>query len=197
MVKATLTVPTATFSRIRGALTDTSGALDAVGYYVVNKWMPPLFKSAGQGTWAAVGRGGPPLWDTGTLARGFSYALGMDRKSVVIVNPMKYAALQNFGGTVSAKGGKFLAIPMPNLSVSERRSKPRDFSNTFFAKSRKGNLILFQKTGGKKSEGIRPLFAMKTSVTIKPRLFMKWFPEMKAQAIAIARAEILKTMKAA
>ncbi len=197
MFTATLNVPTATFVKMKAGLTDVSGPLAQVGHWVVNGWMPRLFKSAGQGTWAAVGRGGSPLWDTGTLARGFGWSLGVDRRSVVIGNSMKYAALQNFGGTVSAKGGKFLAIPLPTLSISERRAKrPRDFQDTFFAKSRKGNLILFQKTG-KKKDAIRPLFVMKTSVTIKPRPFMKWFPEMKVQAISIASKAIAKAMGAA
>lgn len=198
-VSVTLTVPEATFTRMRGALTDTSGALQDVGYYVAFKWMPALFKSSGQGTWPAVKRGGNPLWDTGTLARSFGWSLGMDRKSVVIGNPMKYAALQNFGGTVTPKSAKFLAIPIAKMPKS---AKPRDFKNTFFAKSRAGNLILFENLGTKgrgknKTANIRPLFVMKTSVTIKPRPFMKWFPEMKAKAQEIARASILKAMKAA
>lgn len=197
MFSATLTIPTAKFASMRGVLADTTGPLEQVGHYVVNKWMPALFKSAGQGTWAAVLRGGSPLWDTGLLARGFNWSLGVDRRSVVIGNPMKYARLQHSGGTVSPKGGKFLAVPLTTLTVTERRSKkPRDFSDTFFAKSRKGNLILFQKTG-KKKDAIRPLFSMKTSVTIKPRPFMKWFPEMRAEAVRIATAAIAVRLRAA
>jgi len=206
MLTAKLTIPADRFSRIRGGLSNPAPALEAVGHYVVNKWMPSLFKSAGQGTWPSVLRGGSPLWDSGTLARGFFPVLGGDGRSVLIVNPLKYAARMNFGGTVTPKAGKFLAVPLPTLSITERRGKkPREFNkvlgttkkgkpinSTFFAKSRKGNLILFERS--KKGEIIRPLFVMKTSVTIKPRPFMKWFPEMKAQATAIAKAALLKAM---
>jgi phage gpG-like protein len=196
MFTCTLTVPDARFKQMRGALTDMNGPLAKVGEFVSLKWMPELFRSTGKGAWPAVMRGGEPLLDTGTLLRAFTWGFGNDGKSVIVGNPMKYAALQNFGGTVTAKSGKFLAIPIANLP---RSAKPRDFTNTFFAKSRKGNLILFENLGTKgkgknKTANIRPLFVMKESVTIKPRPFMKWFPEMKAQAIEIARREILKAM---
>jgi phage gpG-like protein len=194
MLTAKLTIPTDRFSRIRGGLANPTPALEAVGHYVVNKWMPSLFRSGGLGTWPAPLRGGSPLRDSGTLSKAFSWSLGSDRRSVLIVNPLKYAAMQNFGGTVTPKTGKYLAVPLPTLSITERRAKkPRDFSDTFFAKSRKGNLILFQKTG-KQKDAIRPLFVMKTSVTIKPRPFMKWFPEMRTQATAVAKAALLKAM---
>jgi phage gpG-like protein len=196
VLTATLTIPRDRFSRIRGGLSNPAPALEAVGHWVANKWMPGAggpFMTGGLGTWPAVLRGGKPLVDQGTLMRSFMWSLGSGGRSVLIVTPMKYAAMQNFGGTVTPKAGKFLAIPLPTLSPTERKSKPRDFQNTFFSKSRKGNLILFEKTG-KKKDAIRPLFVMKSSVTIKPRPFMKWFPEMKAQATAIAKATILKAM---
>jgi phage gpG-like protein len=200
----TLTVPDARFKQMRSALTEIDGPLEQVGHYVVSGWMPELFSSGGKGTWPSVMRGGQPLLDTGMrggLLSAFAWALGTDRKSVIVGNSKVYAALQNFGGTVSAKGGKFLAIPLPGLSVSERRIGTSAFrgKDTFFAKSRNGNLILFQNlsTKGKgknKTSNIRPLFVMKESVTIRPRPFMKWFPEMKTQAIEIARAAIVKAM---
>ena len=196
MFTCTLTVPDARFKQMKSALTEIDGPLEKVGHFVTLNWMPELFSSGGKGTWAGVMRGGQPLLDTGTLLRAFTWSLGTDRRSVIVGNPVKYAALQNFGGTVTPKSGKFLAIPIAKMP---RAAKPRDFDNTFFQKSRKGNLILFQNLGTKgsgknKTSNIRPLFVMKESVTIGPRPFMKWFPEMKAQAIEIARAAIVKAM---
>jgi phage gpG-like protein len=200
----TLTVPDARFKQMRSALTTMDGPLAEVGHFVVDKWMPELFSSGGKGTWPSVMRGGQPLLDKGRdggLLSAFAWGLGSDGQSVIVGNVKKYTALQNFGGTVTAKAGKFLAIPLPGLSVSERRIGTSAFrgKDTFFAKSRKGNLILFENLGTKgkgknKTSNIRPLFVMKESVTIKPRPFMKWFPEMKTQAIEIARAAILKAM---
>jgi phage gpG-like protein len=203
----TLTIPTERFQRMKGALTDTSGPLEVVARYVTIDWMPALFSSSGLGTWPAVARGGPPLLDSGILSRAFNWSLGIDRTSVVIQNPMKYAKLQNFGGTVTAKSGKYLAIPLPTLSKTDRHKSPREFKNTFFAKSRNGNLILFEKTDTarlnfqgkrKKAEGgIRPLFVMKESVTIKARPFMKWYDAMKVEAYRRASEAIAKAVRAA
>jgi hypothetical protein len=50
------------------------------------------------------------------------------------------------------------------------RKRARDWQNTFVARSRKGNLIIFQKRGRK---NIRPLYLLKPEVTIRPRLGME------------------------
>ena len=62
------------------------------------------------------------------------------------------------------------ALPAALNSHGTPRTKgPRDWQNTFVAKSKAGNLIIFQKRGSQ----IMPLYVLKTSVTIKPRLGMK------------------------
>ena len=89
----------------------------------------------------------------------------------------------NYGGTVTPKGHPYLAIPIMENGAERRTAKPRQYENTFVAKSRNGNLIIFQ-TVAKASKGkpakIRPLFVLKTSVTIPPRPFMVF----NAEAIA-------------
>jgi hypothetical protein len=83
-----------------------------------------------------------------------------------------YAKIQEEGGTITAKGGKFLCIPLPAALDGQGlplKSSPRDWPNTFFAKSRAGNLIIFQRVG----TNITPLYVLKTSVTIPPRLGMR------------------------
>ena len=72
---------------------------------------------------------------------------------------------------IRAKNGKYLAIPLPAAMTSDGvpiLPGPRSWPNTFVAKSRAGNLIIFMKLG----TTIRPLYVLKPEVTIRPRLGM-------------------------
>lgn len=73
------------------------------------------------------------------------------------------------GAVVSAKRGKYLAIPL--RAVLDQRglplkSSPRDWPNTFIRQTRRGGLFIFQRQGRKAV----PLYLLKNTVTIKPRL---------------------------
>ncbi len=74
------------------------------------------------------------------------------------------------GGTITAKRAKFLTIPLPAAMDAQGvplRKRARDWDDTFVARSRAGNLIIFQRrTGGR----ITPLYLLKRSVKIRPRL---------------------------
>ena len=83
-----------------------------------------------------------------------------------------YARIQEEGGTIKAKSGKFLCIPLPSALDGNGlplKSSPRDWPNTFCARSRAGNLIIFQRRG----TSIVPMYVLRESVTIPPRLGMK------------------------
>jgi len=83
-----------------------------------------------------------------------------------------YAAIQEFGGTINAKNRKYLCIPLPaalNGQGLPLKSSPRDWPNTFVKQSKAGNLLIFQKRG----TSIVPLYVLKTSVQIPPRLGLK------------------------
>jgi hypothetical protein len=67
------------------------------------------------------------------------------------------------GGTVRARNGRYLAIP---TVYADGLSGPRDVDNGFFKRTRKGNLFLFERQGN----SIKPMYLMKKSVKIKPRL---------------------------
>jgi hypothetical protein len=77
---------------------------------------------------------------------------------------------QEFGATIVSKG-KLLTIPLPAALSPQGiplKQKARDWDNTFVAKSKKGNLIIFQKRGTQ----IVPLYVLKSKVVIPPRLGM-------------------------
>ena len=72
------------------------------------------------------------------------------------------------GATIRARG-KLLAIPLQAALDSRgvpRKRGPRAWKNTFVARSKKGNLLIFQKKAGK----IIPLYVLKDRVKIPRRL---------------------------
>lgn len=83
-----------------------------------------------------------------------------------------YLRIQEKGGTITPKKAKYLTVPLPaalNSNGTPKKPSARDWENTFVAKSKAGNLIIFQKMGAK----IIPLYVLKTSVKIPPRLGME------------------------
>lgn len=88
---------------------------------------------------------------------------------VEIVSTAPYARIQNQGGTINARTGGFLAIPLPAArdgSGTALFSFREAFSqgNTFIQTSRSGNRLLFRSTG---AGNIIPLFVLKQQVTIQ------------------------------
>ena len=83
-----------------------------------------------------------------------------------------YASIQETGGVIKPKNAKYLCIPLPaalDSSGIPLKSSPRDWPGTFCTLSKAGNLIIFQKRG----TSIVPLYVLKDSVTIPPRLGMR------------------------
>jgi hypothetical protein len=82
------------------------------------------------------------------------------------------ARVQEFGAAITPKRAKFLTVPLPAALDSNGvplKKSAREWGNTFVAKTKKGNLVIFQKRGSM----IVPLYVLKTSVTIPPRLGMQ------------------------
>ena len=83
-----------------------------------------------------------------------------------------YGRIHETGGTIRAKNVKFLTIPLKaalNGDGTPIMNSARDWPNTFVAKSKAGNLIIFQKRG----TTIIPLYVLKSSVKIPARLNMR------------------------
>jgi len=68
-----------------------------------------------------------------------------------------YARILERGGTIRPKRVQWLTIPLPGV-----KGRARNFRNTFFLKSKKGNLLLMQREINK----IKPLFVLKKRVDI-------------------------------
>ncbi len=86
--------------------------------------------------------------------------------SIVVPFPL---SVHETGAVIRARG-KLLAIPLKaaldSRGVPKRRG-PRSWRNTFVARSKKGNLLIFQKKPGGK---IVPLYVLKDKVRIPRRL---------------------------
>lgn len=123
-------------------------------------------------------RGGVLQRRTGTLGSAVFYRVDDDGQadgtiSCVVTADLGiaiYARVQELGGTITAKNGGYLTIPLEaaltgagvaRFSAHEVIANPQafGFDGTFFAKH-----VLF----GKQGDTIVPLFALKTSVTLKP-----------------------------
>lgn len=82
-----------------------------------------------------------------------------------------YMAIHETGGTITPKRSKYLTIPLP--AALDKRGMPihssaRDWPNTFVQRSKRGNLLIFQKRGTQ----IVPLYVLKSSVFLPARLGM-------------------------
>lgn len=80
--------------------------------------------------------------------------------------------VHEYGATIRPKTAKFLTVPLPaalNPNGTPKKKSARDWQNTFVARTKNGNLLIFQKRGTQ----IVPLYVLKSMVTIKPRLGMR------------------------
>lgn len=74
-----------------------------------------------------------------------------------------WVGIHEYGGTIRARNTRYLAIP---LTEEARRTAPRQLGNSFVARSRRGNLLIFRKLEG---GGIEPMYLLRESVVIPAR----------------------------
>lgn len=81
-----------------------------------------------------------------------------------------YGPTHEYGATIKPVRKQWLTIPLGAVKTPAgvARGRARDFQNTFFRRSKTGNLILFQKRG----ERIIPLFVLKKQVKIPKRPYL-------------------------
>ena len=78
------------------------------------------------------------------------------------------------GGTIKAKSAQYLTIPLPAAMDSRGvplKERARQWDNTFVKRSKKGNLLIFRRLPGARE--LTPLYILKTSVYVRPRLRME------------------------
>lgn len=128
---------------------------------------------------------------TGTLARsvfvGVTGKVDEGNRSAALVitiggGASKYAPIHEFGGTITARKSKFLAIPLPaarTASGVSRYASPRDVPGLKLIKSRAGNLLLVKERRGRGgATQIEPWYVLKRSIQIPPRLdFFRTFKD--------------------
>ena len=83
-----------------------------------------------------------------------------------------YLNVHEDGAIVYARGSKYLTVPLSAAKDARGvplKARARDWGNTFVARNKKGNLIIYQKRG----RSMVPLYILVRSVYIPPRLGME------------------------
>jgi len=91
------------------------------------------------------------------------------RRLEVFSAGVPYARDQEYGATIRPRRKKWLTIPLPDAKTAKgvARGSARSFKDTFFRRSRKGNLLLSQRLA---SGELRNLFVLKKRVRVPGRL---------------------------
>lgn len=104
--------------------------------------------------------GGQTLTMSTHLRKSISYQA--TRGSVAVGTNVVYAAVHQFGATIRAKNGPFLAIP---VTKSAREKRPREMSGLHVAQTLKGQFILVDAAGVTQ-------YLLREQVTIPARPFL-------------------------
>jgi len=168
--------------RIRRILRGMSGpqwdqAANEFGNYKASR-IVRSFPRTGAGVSSQPGE--PPAVQAGRLRHSITYRV-LGRVLQVGTN-LVYAAILHFGGTIRPKRAKALTIP---IAPEARGMRARDFENTFVLRrpdDEAGEGLIMQSLAG---GGVKPLFALRTSVTIKPRPYMGWDARDKTKLLGI------------
>lgn len=107
-----------------------------------------------------------------TLEEGIRVDGGSIGNLVARFTGVDYLMIHEEGGVIRARKSQYLTIPLDaalNSDGTPRFPTAREWANTFVGRSKKGNLLIFQRRG----RAIIPLYALRKEVTIKPRLGLK------------------------
>lgn len=123
------------------------------------------------------------LWRTRTLSRSVHREVTertSTRAAVEIGTNLEYARIHEFGGTITARQGKYLAIP-----VGSYKGSPRQYGDLRPVKTKGGALILMDATGTAQ-------YVLKRSVEIPTRPYMRPAFDEKKDAAVREVGEVLK-----
>lgn len=152
----------------------TSAGLEMAAIAVVNR-VKDSFTKTTMGQAAPVGS--PPSVQTGTLRRGITHfhARG-SHVAYVHTSKAPYARIQEFGGVINAKPGKFLPVPISNAARRVRagtntaslRQSPVPMR---IIRTKTGKLLLVRDIGGRAAR-TEVLFVLKRQVRMPARPYM-------------------------
>lgn len=132
--------------------------------------------------------GDPLKRRTGNLVRAMNYNVTENNGDVVgkVGNRMVYSAIHETGGTIKAKKGKYLTIPLPAAMTPAGvlRKPARQWENTFVR-----GKVIFQRRGEKNV----PLFVLKESVDIPARPYISTSLKETRDRIIKIIGEIIQT----
>lgn len=156
---------------------DLRPLLNRFGRHMVTTSVPKNFRAKGRpDPWPTVTRFGAdasPLRDTGRLLA--SVGFKSEITDLLLTATAKYARVPQYGATITPKRSKFLAIPVyPALSISEIHAGkgPRDFPGAFVLMDGPAGPGVYAKSASAGVKGVKKLFSLTRSVTIKPRPFL-------------------------
>lgn len=89
-----------------------------------------------------------------------------------LIGGIGYLRTHEFGAVITPKRAKYLTIPLPaalNANGTPIMRSARQWTGTFIIRSKAGNLLIVRSLGRNR---IEPLYVLKKSVRIKPRLGM-------------------------
>lgn len=175
--KVTMTVDTAKLKAKleRAVNTGVNRAAD-----VYEAFIKDSFTKTAVGTHSAPGQ--PPGTQTGNLRRGITHTPAKNGKSIIHTSKAKYAAMMEFGGTIRAKGGGFLPVPLNAEAKRLQAKSTGGLRNStvpmHILRTKTGRLFLVKHLTRKgknatKLIGSQLMFILKKSVTIAARPYMK------------------------
>lgn len=125
-------------------------------------------------------------WPSGTGGNSLSSRSGTAKRSIAesvqvtgrdlhtlrgMIGGIWYLKTHENGATIRPKRSQYLTVPLSaalNPNGTPKKRSAREWSNTFVQRSKKGNLLIFQKQGRR----ILPLYVLKKQIDIPRRLGM-------------------------
>ena len=143
---------------------------------------------------------------TGQLARSLTVRVNNPprindlRGEIFFTNPV--AAYLEFGATIKAKAGGWLTVPLSDAltpSGVPRRPNARAWDNTFFFRSKKGNLLLAKRRGKTRRSKLLLLYVLKKIVYLRAQLGWRkavkaWRPDASAAQVKSLRG-LIRSLK--
>jgi hypothetical protein len=175
--KVTMTVDTA---RLKAKLERAVNTGVYRAALVYEAFIKDSFTKTAVGTHSAPGQ--PPGTQTGMLRNGIRATPAKNGKSIITTSKAKYAAMMEFGGTIRAKSGGFLPVPLNAEAKRLQKRTAGGLRNSatpmHILRTKTGRLFLVKHLTRKSKNatkliGSQMMFILKKSVTIAARPYMR------------------------